>query len=293
MRLTAYLSAMVLVLSGLTLQAQLDPIRGSEFAAALNVPSKNLKVEGRAFVPDSVQSLRAAIVFMTVGETPILFYEPSWQSLAAATNAALVVARVTYIAPPDGQVPVSGQPARNATGGGADALLTVLERLGTESGRKELANVPLAFWGWSAVASFGTTFAESWPEKTVAVVRFHTNRRGMDTNVSRLSEVPMLLLAGGKDTTAGTDDAEALWKEGRAVGAPWTLVVNPDATHGGVDPILKSNDMALSWMRSVLTQRVAGENRTLRRIMASPSNENWFPSDESRAAARLLSVGTK
>ena len=39
-------------------------IRGSELAAAVNLPDKNLKLEGSLFVPASAARIRAVIVFL-------------------------------------------------------------------------------------------------------------------------------------------------------------------------------------------------------------------------------------
>ena len=39
-----------------------DQVPGSEFAAAVNLAGKNIKVEGRIFVPDSAHPVRTVIV---------------------------------------------------------------------------------------------------------------------------------------------------------------------------------------------------------------------------------------
>jgi len=137
--------------------------------------------------------------------------------------------------------------------GGDDALLLLLQRLGDESGHRELKDAPLLFFGWSATASFGTTFAELHPDRTIGIIRYHSHRRGMTENLSVLKSIPTLIIAGGKDETAGVQDAEALWASGRAVRAPWTFAIEPNATHGDERVLFRTADNLLApWITAVV-----------------------------------------
>jgi hypothetical protein len=104
------------------------------------------------------------------------FRDQAWRRLSETSECALLHLRLGTIRPEpsagmdlkNGLVLRSGvsqRVVRNAGAGGADALLVMLRRLGEESAHEELKDVPLVLWGWSAPASFGTTFAELYPER--------------------------------------------------------------------------------------------------------------------------------
>lgn len=130
----------------------------------------------------------------------------------------------------------------------------------------ELKNAPVLFWGWSAAASFSTTFAERYPERTVAFIRYHTRLRGLPVDMRVLKDIPALLIAGGKDETAATEDAETLWKGGRAAAAPWTFAIEPDAPHSSEEIFVSPHDMIVPWIAAVVSQRVATDGGRLRRV---------------------------
>jgi hypothetical protein len=161
------------------------------------------------------------------------FRDEVWRRLAQTCECALLYLKLGTIRPePSSGVAANGvvirsgtssRVERNAVEGGADALLLMLRRLEEESAHSELGDAPLMLLGWSATASFVTTFAELYPDRTVAFIRYHTHLRGLSPNLKVLRNIPALLIAGGKDEQAGTEDAETLWRSGRSAGAPWTL----------------------------------------------------------------------
>lgn len=300
MRSRPLVSAMMLAFTGNTVLAQgvaSTTVRGAEFAAAVNVTQRNVKLEGRLFVPQSVERARGVIVFMTVGVFPDAYLGAAREaataspSLAAQLGAAVLYVRVSNIVPPAGVVPAPEQVARNAGLGGSDALLSLLERLGDESGRGELRKAPLAFWGYSAVANFGTVFATLYPERTVAVVRYHSHLREMSIDETRLGRVPVLLLAGGSDRTAGVEDAQSLWSRGRASGAPWTLAVDSAAPHWDEASLQRANEVFIPWMASVFGQRVPSTGTELRVV---DDTSGWLGDRRTATAApRGVFAGAK
>jgi len=129
------------------------------------------------------------------------------------------------------------------------------------------------FWGFSAAASFGATFAAIHPERTIGVVRYHTHRRGLSADVQAVSRIPALLIAGANDETAGVEDAEVLWTLGRAVDAPWTFAVEPDGAHASPEIHERTlRDLTIPWIAAVLRMRLAGDS-TLRPV---PNDQSWF-----------------
>src|SRR4030095_10854052 len=183
------------------------------------------------------------------------FRDQAWRKLSQTCQCALLHLRLGTIRPEasagfdvNGFVirnGVSDRVVRTAAEGGADALLVILQRLGEDSAHKELKDPPLLLWGWSTPTSLGTTFAELYPERTVAFIRYHTHRRGIQLDMKVLRNIPALLIAGGEDALAGTEDAETFWKSGRAAGAPWTFAIEPGATHGTEESVVSSHGLIL------------------------------------------------
>jgi hypothetical protein len=196
-----------------------------------------------------------------------MLYLNSLRTLAERCECALLYAWLGTIRPIDPNTPTANQFLRNAAVGGDDALLLLLQRLGNESGHRELKDASLLFFGWSATASFGTSFAEVHPERTIAFIRYHTHRRGMNSNLDALKKIPALIIAGGKDETAGVEDAEALWASGRAVGAPWTFAIEPNSNHGDEDVLSKTvDDLITPWIAAVLRDRLAAKTTKLKTL---------------------------
>jgi hypothetical protein len=322
---------LLLVLSGLTAcphvafaqgiaDLGVDQIAGLEISAAVNLPAKNIKVEGKMFLPDRTRSVRAVIVVTnyTLRHQGIginLFYTKQLRTSAQACQCALIYAWLGTIRPIDANTPTAKQFLRNAGVGGDDALLLLLQRLGNESGHRELKDAPLLFFGWSATASFGTTFAELHPDRTIAFIRYHTHRRGMTANLDVLKNIPALIIAGGKDETAGVQDAEEFWASGRAVGAPWTFAIEPNATHGDEDVLYKTaNDLVTPWIAAVLRDRLAlnatklkplventgylGDNHTAQTaphstFLGSKPTVSWLPDEATARGWRNVITSAK
>lgn len=185
--------------------------------AVVNLTSKNIKAEGTIFVPRKVARVRAVLV--TVGRAPLgnRAAEPFhvWRALCEANECALLYLRLGQIQP---EAAVGDAFIRDAAAGGADALVAMLKRFGEQSARSELSDAPLLHWGGSAGAGFGTTFAELYSARTVAFIRYHAHLRGSSPNFGVLKVIPALLIAGAKDETAGIEDAERFWKNGRSAG---------------------------------------------------------------------------
>jgi dienelactone hydrolase len=252
------------------------------------------------------------------------FRDQAWRGLSQTCECALLHLRLGVIRPEASagvavngvliRSGVSNRVVRTAAEGGADALLLILQRLGEDSAHKELDDAPLLLWGWSAPANFATTFAELHPEHTVAVVRYHGHLRGLSPNVKTLRNIPALLIAGGKDEQAGTEDAETLWKSGRSAGAPWTFAIEPDATHGSVEHFVSSHRLIIPWIAAVLAQRLEpggtrlrpvtdasgwlGYNHTTEvaahRAFARPKQEaSWLPDEITARGWQAVLAGAK
>ena len=248
-----------------------DFVPGIEIAGAANVPAKNAKAAAVIFIPDAVRVVRAVVVLVErAPRSPMSaqgrFGNSAWRQMVVGCQCALLFFRLDTIRPIDVNTPVDANVLRNAAAGGGDVLVKLMEVLASESSHPELARAPFVFWGWSASANFGTTFAEQHPERTAAVIRYHTHLREHKADIDVLSRTPVLLLAGEKDEAAGVEDAETLWKAGRRRGAAWTFAIEPGATHGDEQILMSSQQLMLPWIIAVVSQRVptdAGRLRTL------------------------------
>jgi pimeloyl-ACP methyl ester carboxylesterase len=241
-----------------------------EFAAAVNLKEKGVKMESVLLLPGKVARVRAAIVVVRygLGGSSCCYYDPEWLQLAERSGAALLLARVSAI-PGDSKE----RPWNNAAVGGDEALLRVLTQLAQESRRPELKDAPLVFWGHSAAGPFGTTFAALHPHRTIAFVRYHSG--GVSANPKTVSQIPGLFLIGGKDTDfpKAVTDAEQLWKSGRSLSAPWTWAIEPDATHGNVEDVKRANRLLIPWVEAILQLRLSDDDTKLRAV---PGNTGWL-----------------
>lgn len=266
-------------------QRSVEQVPGNEYTAGANPSGKNVKAEGTIFVPDKASYVRAVIV--QVERRPLSnlavgpFRDQVWRTLVETSECALLHLRLVTIRPEPSADPLV---IRNAAAGGADALLAMLQLLGEKSGHQELKDAPLLLWGWSAAASFGTTFAQLYPERTVALVRYNAHLRGLSTDMKVLKDIPALLIAGDKDETAGTEDTERLWKSGRSAGAPWTFAIEPGATHGDERTFVSSEKLIIPWIAAVLRQRLQPDSvrlRTRRAICSGRQEPRRRPRIES------------
>jgi hypothetical protein len=191
-----------------------------------------------------------------------LFFGEGLRSMAAASDTAVALVFVGSMSGPQPNRTPAEDVGRNAETGSGDALLRVMDEFAAETDRGELRAAPLLFWGFSAAAGFGTTFGVLHPERTVGFVRYHTHRQGSPDDLDGLLGIPALLISGGKDTPARQQDAEEMWKTGRAAGAPWTVAVEPEAQHSSPEVgDATARDLAIPWMAAVLRARLAPDGR--------------------------------
>jgi len=259
--------------------AYTDQIRGVEFAAAVNLPEKDVKAVGTLFVPQRVSRVRSVIVVIHYGIGEAFFADPQVRRLAEKTESGLLLAAFPTIATPISYTP------RNASLGGADGLLMLLQRLAQESGHPELADSPLLFWAHSGAGPFGTTFAALHAQRTIAFVRYQSGPvTGGELRI--LSPTPGLFIA-----EQDSPSVVALWKSGRALGAPWTYAVQIDASHGSLEFLKKANDLAIPWITAVLGQRLSADGGALRAVTDGSA---WLGNNQTRAVARYATfAGSK
>lgn len=305
------LATIGLCLSAVRAQDDTAQPQGLEFAAAANLLEKNVKVEGTLFLPDTLDRVRLVVVVMNWGISPAVYEDPEWRRLVTSLGGGLLHARITNIRAIS---PLRPQLVRQAALGGDAGLLMVLNRLAEESGHEELKDVPMLLWGHSATGVFVATFAGLHPERTVGFIGYHTIRRGIPVNLNIVSRIPALLFSGEKDDQERIDDTEDLLKSGRAIDAPWALVMEPGVTHDSIEGVKKANLLVMPWVRAVVRQRVApassnlialtdrggwiGNRRTMKiepyaSVSEAATDWSWLPDDASARAWQVVSDSVK
>lgn len=247
-----------------------DSIPGEEFVAAINLPDKNVKATGTLFVATSVRRVRAIIVLTERGpRTPMAaqgrFGDGDWRGASERCGCALLHFRMDTIRPIP-ELTLRYNVLRNAALGGGDALLGVMDRLAKETAHPELQSAPFVFWGWSAAATFGPSFAQQHPERTLAFIAYHAALTDVSSYLDVLKPIPALLINGGKDTTSGTAAAEQLWTAARAADAPWAFAVEPNAQHTDEQILTASHSLMLPWITAIVDKRAVNDSAKLRDV---------------------------
>ena len=230
-------------------------VLGRELASALNLLDRNVKAEGRIFLPERISRYRAVIVAALWGLGTPLYEDLQVRRLAATTQSALLLVRVSEIGP--SQL----QRANSFGAQGGEALIRLLQLLAKESDHAELATAPLLFWGHSAGSAFGLNFALTHPDRTIAFVLYHGGGGLGLNNAKVLAGIPALAFVGGKDDPKLQQGGDEFWRSGRAVGAVWAYAFEPEAEHMAVDSMEKANPLLAAWVTSVLRMRIPDDGR--------------------------------
>jgi hypothetical protein len=118
----------------------IDQVPGAEFNSAVNLTNKNVKAFGTIFIPDATRHVGVVLVLVERGPNSPLaaqarFGDPGWRRFAQTCTCALLYVRLDTIRAVDANISAAGDVLRNASVGGAKALLSLLDHLGRESGR--------------------------------------------------------------------------------------------------------------------------------------------------------------
>jgi hypothetical protein len=229
-----------------------------EYAAAVNLPRENAKMRALLAVPKDVGRVRCLLWVVHQGQmSEQLYGHAQVRQMAAMSKCGVVLASIQQIEFQPTNSPAE-QLNRNAGLAGDRGLTKLLEQFARDTRHRELERVPILFWGFSAAAGFGTTFASFHPERTIGVIRYHAHRRGAAIDLDRLRTIPALVIAGAKDQTAGIEDAEGLWRSARAEHAPWTFAVEPEAQHSSPEIHERTmNELTIPWISAVLRHRLS------------------------------------
>ncbi len=263
---------------------------GSEIAAAINIPQKDLKLEGTLFLPERARRIRAVLVVMANAETNALMLTGQnpysvWHTAAESLSCALLHLRVSPIRAPE-PGPNPNDPQRNAALGGADGLLALMHRFARESRHPELADAPFLFWGWSAQSAFGPSFALLHPERTLGFIRYHYGG-SFPNEVERLKGIPALIFLAAQDNPEGVKLATSLFDQARSLAAPWAMVVQSSAHHEIRAPEIEAAArLTMPWIDAVVNARVRGSAR----LHPLTNTDGWLGDQATGAISRVGDV---
>ncbi len=277
--------------------------QGLVFAGAVNLPEKDTFLQAELFLPRGTAKIQGVVVILHHGDlSSQLFYNAEFRRMVAQAGCVAVLTSVRHMQGPQPNRPIEAEVIRNAAAGGGEGVILLLDQLARSTSHHELGSAPILFWGFSAAASFGTTFAGLHPDRTVGFVRYHTHRRGLPASVGALTQLPALLIAGGQDQGAGFEDAETMWRTGRAADAPWTFALEPEAGHASPEiHEVTARELTIPWMAAVLRQRLSstgplrvigaagswladprtGDVAPAAAFVGDPRAANWLPDERS------------
>ena len=257
--------------------------------ASVPIPDQDASAAVELLLPPGGEAVRGVLVFVNRGLDEYAFDNREWRAMCARAGCAML--RLTL--PRQNGAPPAAQLVRNAVAGGGQALLAALDQLARETAHPELAEAGVIVWGFSAAGSFGPTFAQWRPERTLGFVRYHSNMRGVPVHPAGIADVPALLVAGGADSVAGVQDAEQSWRAARAAGAPWAFAVQPGQLHYSVDGLLQASPLMRGWVAAVLSMRVPdGGSTTAATPRPVALEAGWLANAATGEIARYADVGS-
>ncbi len=167
-----FVFAPLILASTAAARVQRDEVLNRELTVVAQDAGANVDVEGTLLPPPDQSAVRV-IVVLRWGAGAWIFDDPDWRQLAESMHCALlglVVRNLSDPAEPLKNIPVAEQAVRNASAGGAEALLNILEELAAQAHRPELRDAKIFLWGHSAAGSFGSTFAATHPSDSSGTI---------------------------------------------------------------------------------------------------------------------------
>ena len=212
-----------------------------------------------AFLPAGIAQYKVAIVFLPGLRDPATGMDLDSRALVNGTGGgcsiwcspaekAEVRSRALKVA--GGNVALIGTTTLIDTAASYETLMQALSNFGTQSQHPELANIPIFFVGHSQGGCTAYGFSRVHGAR---VAGFMTMKGGCHSPapVAGAINVPGYFLIGALDEPHRRDNITAVFNNGRAAGAPWTLSTDP--FHHG--PIVDFNVM-FNWIDSVLATRL-------------------------------------
>ena len=141
---------------------------------------------------------------------------------------------------------------RDASKGSGEILLKSIEKYSQEISNKNINELPLLLYGFSAGGQYNFEFASWKPER---VISFVVNKGGYyDTALtsSETQKVPGIFFIGEDDLYYRNNLILGIYSANRSQGANWTLITEKDTKHSPNN----SKDLSISFFESIMTKRL-------------------------------------
>ena len=141
---------------------------------------------------------------------------------------------------------------RDASKGSGEILLKSIEKYSHEISNKNINELPLLLYGFSAGGQYNFEFASWKPER---VISFVVNKGGYyDTALtsSETQKVPGIFFIGEDDLYYRNNLILGIYSANRSQGANWTLITEKDTKHSPKN----SKDLSISFFESIMTKRL-------------------------------------
>ncbi len=177
--------------------------------------------------PTSVVQAGVLVIFER-SDSANLFKDPTVIAMAAQLHLATVFAHECDAESfPDFQF--------DATKGPSRALFQALSQFAASTGHPELTKANLVLAGFSAAGYLSLSIANQYPARVLGAVLYAPASAYADLDDVTVSagaaKIPMLILAGGADVSAGTHRPLNLFNRGWTLGAPWAFAVQQNVGH--------------------------------------------------------------
>ena len=141
---------------------------------------------------------------------------------------------------------------RDASKGSGEILLKSIEKYSQEISNKNINELPLLLYGFSAGGQYNFEFASWKPER---VISFVVNKGGYyDTAVasSDTQKVPGIFFIGEDDLYYRNNLILGIYSANRSQGANWTLINEKDTKHSPKN----SKELSISFFESIIAKRL-------------------------------------
>ena len=141
---------------------------------------------------------------------------------------------------------------RDASKGSGEILLKSIEKYSQEISNKNINELPLLLYGFSAGGQYNFEFASWKPER---VISFVVNKGGYYNTALTSSEtqkVPGIFFIGEDDLYYRNNLILGIYSANRSQGANWTLITEKETKHSPKN----SKDLSISFFESIMTKRL-------------------------------------
>ncbi len=199
----------------------------------------------RGWVPDTTDPLSGVLVLIPGrhGDGRGMADSAQWQQLANEVGFGILGCQFA-----DGD---TGRYQSDDKGEVAKAINDAVNELAKRSGKPELVDSPLAFWGHSAGSNVSSKYCGFYPERVAAMGSSKGTWGPGGNSTAKFLEVPMIYAVGANDNPEWVKSATSNFDKGQGK-APWTLALQPNEGHG----LEASLDVISPFLISVINQRL-------------------------------------